>query len=218
MHFCAGSIVDSSHVVTAGHCVWNNTNVVITVIAGALNISANEDKQQRVYVRTIHVHPKYKSRNTAGPNDIAILTLATPLKFNERVASIALPDPVKPASGECKYAGWGNRFLISGIYYNPSPILGTVSSTVISRFSCTMRYLFVFRRQLDTALCTSAGPLRGSCQGDSGGPVTCYNSDNTPYLAGVVSWGYFICGDGFHPDVATDVAIFSDFIKKYMND
>lgn len=34
--------------------------MVITVIAGALNISANEDKQQRVYVRTIHVHPKYK--------------------------------------------------------------------------------------------------------------------------------------------------------------
>lgn len=40
----------------------------------------------------------------------------------------------------------------------------------------------------------------------AGGPLICYRKKRKdPYLAGVVSFGFPVCNDGYHPDVYTDL-------------
>jgi secreted trypsin-like serine protease len=47
-----------------------------------------------------------------------------------------------------------------------------------------------------------------------GGPLVCSRADGSLYQAGIVSWGWALCADAFHPDVSTDVALFTEFIAE----
>lgn len=65
----------------------------------------------------------------------------------------------------------------------------------------------------DTQLC--AGGVKGedTCSGDSGGPFTKLDRSNN-YLIGIVSFGPNKCGTAGVPGVYTNVAMYTDWIKK----
>jgi len=212
-HFCAGSIVDATHIVTAAHCVWNYTASMVTILAGAYNLSATEASQQRVQVSVINVHPNYTSRGSPGPYDVAVLVLATPLALNAQVNVVGLNTVGHFPSGKCTNMGWGNKFPVSSISYQGSDVLLKGETGMITKTTCQLLGGYLpYRVQLQTAVCganvnlftMTFNPGQGTCQGDSGGPVVCYNSDKTPYLAGIVSWGFIYCG--VSPDVYTDIS------------
>jgi secreted trypsin-like serine protease len=95
---CGGSIINTLIILTAAHCVKYKIPGKLSVVAGdhdRLHLEGN--KEQFRNVSNIFQHQQYDWDNDL--NDIAIITLTTPLEFNEYVNSIALPKAPTDFSG-----------------------------------------------------------------------------------------------------------------------
>lgn len=61
-HYCGGSIVDETHVITAAHCIAGKGPDQVLVVAGAHNMKdENETSQQRIWAKKVVGNPKYSS-------------------------------------------------------------------------------------------------------------------------------------------------------------
>ena len=84
---CGGSIISSSWILTAAHCVQGRIASDITVYAGS---NSKLSGTQTRYVSQINRHPSYQSSTYI--NDIALLQLSTPLDMTSSyVSAICLP-------------------------------------------------------------------------------------------------------------------------------
>ena len=84
---CGGSILSSSWIITAAHCVDGLDASPFSVYAGSIEFRSNS--QMRT-VRRIFAHPYYNAKSVV--NDIALLELSSPLNMTDaNVAKICLP-------------------------------------------------------------------------------------------------------------------------------
>lgn len=105
-------------------------------------------------------------------------------------------------------SGWGKD---SDKATAVSPVLREVSSDVISRLKCNLRYFGIITKN---HLCTNGKGGKGACSGDSGGPLTVTKEDNQKTLVGVVSFGIaFGCEVGW-PSVFTKVSAYVKWINE----
>uniref|UniRef100_T1H378 Peptidase S1 domain-containing protein n=1 Tax=Megaselia scalaris TaxID=36166 RepID=T1H378_MEGSC len=158
------------------------------------------------------------NRNTMK-NDLALLHIEAPLKFNRWVKPICMPQKGRtnqnndwkwgPTPGTiCIVAGWG-ALREKGPASDP---LKEVQVPIVS--NCTER------DDIEAGdIC--AGDVSGgrdACQGDSGGPLFCKSVSNEQewYLAGVVSHGNGCARPGEY-GVYTRVAIYLEWIKNSIN-
>jgi len=210
-HSCGGSILNATTIVCAAHCVAGATVARLEVVAGAQNMKVNEATQQRVKVASVKVHPRYNSNTIA--NDISLITLATPLTFDERVQPVAMaPALADPVGQKCVNTGWGNARPNGGTPAIVPDALQEVELDVISNVDCANRFDGI--NGVDAGMICGAGnDIVGACNGDSGGPFVCRDEAGDSYLAGIVSWGMQPCAQLKFASVYTRVSEFLDFIN-----
>jgi secreted trypsin-like serine protease len=116
---CSGAILDATHVVTAGHCVFDANGVAIvpsalTVYAGISEAqgqlgAGGDTAWQMSTASAIRLHPGYSYSENANPDDVAVVALSTPLTLGGSVQAVSLPAAGSPypASASAVDAGFG---------------------------------------------------------------------------------------------------------------
>lgn len=144
------------------------------------------------------------------------LKLESPLKFNEYVQKVKLPEQGKDVDGETVLAGWGSTGGI--IIPNMPTWLQMLPLPIVPYKQCdeALTSLVGPSPLARTNICT--GPLDGgksACSGDSGGPLVKETSNGVEQV-GIVSWGIVPCGSVGAPSVYTGVSHFVDWVKETM--
>lgn len=227
-HFCGGSLVSPTKVLTAAHCFVDSRSGKprsvdgMTVVAGRTLLTSKAGKE--VPVRSAEVHPKYKG-NRDSDYDVAVLTLAKPIAGVPTVELARAADRELERTGaNAVVAGWG-----STVYRIPAEEVPTAPSTKPDRMreaqlrmvdiqGCVRSY-----DQLDPSFAVDPRLMVcaykrsvDSCQGDSGGPLFVQRKDEVVQI-GVVSYG-FGCAVSNYPGVYTRVsaAEVRDFIERQL--
>jgi secreted trypsin-like serine protease len=206
--FCAGTLVAPAKVVTAAHCLVDDSGARIDhpdlkVIQGRTDLRTTAGRE--VVVSGVTVNPGYDPAGPAG--DWAVLTLAEPLTSVPVARLVGQDEQVYAAGTRSTVLGWGDT-TGSGTY---ASALRQVEVPIVSDKTCARAYPGGSGGRYDAASMVCAGRPEGgrdSCAGDSGGPLLIGGR-----LAGIVSWGRG-CALPMTPGVYTRVAAFSAAISE----
>lgn len=213
-HFCGGSLIDSSHILTAAHCIahMSSTDVSRLEVALAMHTLKPYDSQAvRKRVRRVVRHKGFNPVTLY--NDVAILTLDSPVTFSSAIAPVCLPPMGSTdqfVSKESTVVGWGA--LREG--GRQPDVLQQVTVQIQSNAECKKNYGKDAPGGIVDHMICAAYPGKDSCSGDSGGPMVTQTSAGSPWVqAGIVSWGIG-CGKAPYPGVYSRVTSFLDWIQK----
>uniref|UniRef100_A0A1A9VEE8 Peptidase S1 domain-containing protein n=1 Tax=Glossina austeni TaxID=7395 RepID=A0A1A9VEE8_GLOAU len=206
--YCAATLINDQHVVTASHCIYGfrRERISVRLLEHDRKMSNFQKIDRRV--AQIITHPKYNARTY--DNDIAIIKLDKPVEMTELLHPVCMPTPGKSFKGEIGIVtGWG-ALRVGG---PTSDSLQEVQVPIMSQDDCRQSR-YGPSRITDNMLC--AGYEEGkkdSCQGDSGGPlhIVAYGT-REHQLAGVVSWGEG-CAKAGYPGVYARVNRYGTWIK-----
>ena len=202
---CSGTLVDANHVITAGHCVASSGGTTKSPSSFTVGWSPTGALPPTMWagVSQVALHPDYNDRTYV--NDIAVLTLASPL-----VGATAMP--LATAAQARTALGAGSTVQAAGFGY--TSVRGPLSNralvadvTVVPNRVCrddalTYRIGEVTFVGLDvdtsTAVCAigvqpESNLIIDTCQGDSGGPLFSGTTAG-PRLLGLVSVGVGCAG------------------------
>jgi hypothetical protein len=225
---CGGTIRDSTHIITAAHCVFDNALTApgqaidpgqLTVLAGTAKLSAPRDATA---VTASVVGVSFEPAYGFPANDAAILTLdpAHPLPLAASSAIDAVPivtpsawTPLDQASTVLSVSGWGRTTKTGPMTTSDQLKLANNLPYATDDF-CANAYGSLYNPAL--MVCAGDG-TKDSCFGDSGGPLVTPNSPGAnPRLVGIVSFGPSTCADAAHPGVYTEVG--NPSIYAYVHD
>nr|XP_015853012.2 serine protease 27 isoform X3 [Peromyscus maniculatus bairdii]XP_042139595.1 serine protease 27 isoform X3 [Peromyscus maniculatus bairdii] len=193
-HFCGGSLIAPTWVLTAAHCFSNTSDISIyQVLLGALQLQQPGPHALYVRVKRVESNPQYQGM--ASSADVALVELQAPVTFTNYILPVCLPDPsiVFESGMNCWVTGWGSPSEQDRL---PNPrVLQKLAVPIIDTPRCNLLYSrdtesdFQLQTIKDDMLCAGfAEGKKDACKGDSGGPLVCL-VDQSWVQAGVISWG-----------------------------
>lgn len=204
-HFCGGSLIDANHILTAAHCVENESAAGVQVVISEYDLNTASQVEQKRGVAAIYMHQQY-----GDDHDIAVLKL----EASSSAQAVGLIDQ-STMSGlavgtSLKVMGWGNRSTSGEDFPN---ILHEVNVDLADHATCKTNYATVGQTVTENMVCAGfAEGGKDSCQGDSGGPLL-YQKDGQWYQTGVVSFGEGCAAPKFY-GVYTKVSNYLDWIAQ----
>lgn len=204
-HECGGTLISENAVLTAGHCLQFERQIIVRARFGFYHAN-DTDGQQRSASKQNIVHEKYDPKTLE--NDIGLVLLAIDVRFTDTVKTIPISCEYTRPETAITIIGAGllnstDDELPSRLYWN--------TMTTITNMECA-RY---FDDIKDTLICAKGDAFRrqNTCHGDSGGPVVRTINGATKLIA-LVSFGAIgDCGSGL-PNGFTRVGSYSDWIAE----
>ncbi|XP_037914807.1 serine protease SP24D-like [Hermetia illucens] len=197
---CGGSIISSTFILTAAHCVVDGNNnayaaSLFTVVAGTTNYNSGGVSKTG---KKVYVHESYGNFK----NDIALIELSSALTFSSTIQPIALATSAPPTGASILISGWG-RLSTSGSLPSQLQYNTLSAATTSACASSGVNYAGL--------LCLAHSSGHGACNGDSGGPAA-YNGK----IVGVANFVVGGCGSSY-PDGYALVPYFYNWIVARVN-
>ncbi|XP_034652213.1 trypsin alpha-3 [Drosophila subobscura] len=190
-HYCGGSIISNTIIVTAAHCLL--TPITASVLKVRAGSSYRSLGGSLVQVAAFRVHEEYST--STKMNDIAVVRLKTKLTLGSTIKTIPLATSAPAHGAAASISGWGTTSF-SG---SSSSQLLYADTRIVGRGECASSSYGYGGTVRETMICAAAAN-KDACQGDSGGPLV-----SGGQLVGVVSWGRQ-CALANYPGVYADVA------------
>uniref|UniRef100_A0A182WB30 Scavenger receptor class A n=1 Tax=Anopheles minimus TaxID=112268 RepID=A0A182WB30_9DIPT len=214
LHWCGAVLITRYHVLTAAHCLIGYPKSTYRVRIGDYHTAAYDQAELDIFIENTYIHEQFRENHHMS-NDIAVIVLKTPVRFNDYVQPICLPaqDAVYEPGKNCTISGWGATEAGSK---DSSYDLRAGTVPLLPDSVCRRPEVYG-DSLIDGMFC--AGTLEpgvDSCDGDSGGPLVCPNGDGLHTLTGIVSWGKH-CGYANKPGVYLKVAHYRDWIEQKLN-
>ena len=208
--FCGGTLVSPTKVVTAAHCLYDESTMQpadrpdLKVIVGRTDLSSSAGSE--VAVTGAWVDPEYSMSTNMW--DVAVLTLAVPQPEWEVLPLVGQGQTAPYRAGTMGTVfGWGD---IQGNGQYPMG-LHSVQVPMIANGVCAQDYPSGSQGRFQASAMVCAGEQatggRDACQGDSGGPLVVDGR-----LVGLVSWGTG-CAEAGRPGVYTRLAAMADAVR-----
>jgi len=195
--FCGGTLVSATKVVTAAHCMVDETASGVRVVGGRTFRNGTNGTVSRV--TKIWIHPGYSDTTTG--DDVAVLTLATAMPYTTASFVTSSQTGVYAAGTTARIIGWGTTSSNG----SSSNQLRTATVPTVSNSSCSSSYGSQYiASDMVCAGFTSGGT--DTCQGDSGGPLMIGG-----VLAGITSWGDGCAAAGL-PGIYTRLTTYSSLV------
>jgi len=240
-HLCGGSLIqipdnekESDIVLTAAHCVtdpWSNHSDywpegAYKVVIGNHFQNESDAGEEIRKVNRVQYYPKWnynKLSKLRFNHDIAIIKLASPVKFSDTIQPIALPKKgeLLAEGTECIIAGWGyiNNHTNHTELYNENILEGEspnelyhMNVSIQNNADC-MEILGLLFNQSNMYCIGPANSKSSACGGDSGGPLFLKKSEKW-VLHGITSFWFPPCGgDTSLPSGYTNVEPYLDWIS-----
>lgn len=197
---CGGSLITSSAVLTAAHCLSNPKITAITITLD------NGSEVRRVRAKSWVTHPSFDPSSALYDIGVIRLALTVPSRSFEPIAT-------RFSNG---FPQQGKVTTVIGFGYTSqngplSDDLRRVQLTVRDGAVCDN----VFASFEETIEICAGGLGKVPCSGDSGGPMVVIESDGTHLLAGIVSYGGDGCNE--YPAVFTRVSAFQVWIARALD-
>ncbi|MDW6020070.1 serine protease [Vibrio plantisponsor] len=207
--YCGGTILNSTHILTAAHCVYssdpdNNLYSLFTTVVPDLQYESYFPNNITEKKRVAKIYYRDDYNSSTLNNDLAILQLESALTTinSSYYANRPSTGTTYRNASETFYAV-GHGDVKTGV--DDKDFLQKASLTYVDNSSCN------YSNMTDTKLCMegvvspSNGLEASTCQGDSGGPLYWYSGSN--YIqVGLTSFGpSTFCGDASSKFGATSV-------------
>ncbi|MFF0728405.1 S1 family peptidase [Streptomyces sp. NPDC004134] len=198
-HGCGASLIGSQWMVTAAHCVANQSAPSLQVRVGSRDHATGGTLSG---VAQIVRHPRYSG--SVGPYDIALLRLSQAVNHQP----VAIADGSPPEGTATRLLGWGQE---CGQYpgCGPAPrILKQLDTRINPDGMCAAGF------NPANELCVYGTRTQTACYGDSGGPAL-VRSGSVWRLAGATSragQNHQTCGVG-DAAIYTDVTAHREWIR-----